>query len=209
MTTIDKLIPVKLYNKVEIDKQYIGKVISIPVLEAKDRTIICHNLPAKWSIYIREAINNYYKTVKSKSSQPESHTINICSFIFPGRPIEMKDGKTISKDKNGMLLLSVDREYSNRISKLQKMRKEIVDGRTKLIPIDYSVTVECVFNIKRTKKSPSLMQLVASTVDLMVRMKILKNDSCDIVSRTDGSRICYTDENEHTVITIKRTIGGQ
>lgn len=68
-------------------------------------------------------------------------------------------------------------------------------------PIDYPVTVRCVFYMK-TRRKVDKSNLEASIHDILVKYDILEDDNRDIVASTDGSRVYYDKENPRVEIEI-------
>jgi hypothetical protein len=115
----------------------------------------------------------------------------------------------ISTASDGSMSIGANKEYLKRVNKLKRMRSGIVKKDMNYLPFDRPVVVECIFyiNVKDSRKY-SLTDLVASTLDTLVQMRILKTDGHTVVARTDGSRILHTEETQRTQINIRRLQGG-
>ena len=68
-------------------------------------------------------------------------------------------------------------------------------------PIDYPVTVRCVFYMK-TRRKVDKSNLEASIHDILTKYGIIADDNRDIVASTDGSRVYYDKENPRVEIQI-------
>ena len=70
-------------------------------------------------------------------------------------------------------------------------------------PIDYPVTVRCIFYMK-TRRKVDKSNLEAAIHDILVKFGILADDNRDIVASTDGSRVYYDKNNPRVEIEISR-----
>lgn len=68
-------------------------------------------------------------------------------------------------------------------------------------PIDYPVTVTCLFYMP-TRRRVDLTNLLEAADDVLVRGGILADDHCGIVVSHDGSRVLYSKDNPRTEIYI-------
>lgn len=66
---------------------------------------------------------------------------------------------------------------------------------------DCPVNVECVYYMP-THRRVDLVNLLQSTMDILVKYGILKDDNCNIVASMDGSKVLYSKENPRTEIEI-------
>lgn len=69
-------------------------------------------------------------------------------------------------------------------------------------PIQYPVTVRCLFYMK-TRRKVDKSNLEAAAHDILVKYGILADDNRDIIASTDGSRVYYDKDNPRTEITIE------
>lgn len=200
--TIDTLIPVDLYNDVKVTGT--NKFKATPVLKANDGTIITQGLSESWLIYMKHAINNYRNIAK----QQQKESIDIVAITLPGTPMTRQDGNIVNQNDDGTFSLCPNREFTERYMYLKSQLKTITQLKEKHFPIKIPVIIECEFHVHKSNRHYNLAQYVSSTVELMVKLKLLKNDSSDVVARVDGSKICYTNDIEKTVVTIKKLTGG-
>lgn len=63
------------------------------------------------------------------------------------------------------------------------------------------VTVRCVYYMP-TKRKVDLLNLMASTHDILVKYEVLEDDNSSIVYSVDGSRVLYDKDNPRTEIEI-------
>ena len=68
-------------------------------------------------------------------------------------------------------------------------------------PIDYPVNVKCLFYMP-THRRVDGVNLLESTLDILVKSGVLADDNSNIVVSTDGSRVLYSKENPRTEIEI-------
>jgi Holliday junction resolvase RusA-like endonuclease len=68
-------------------------------------------------------------------------------------------------------------------------------------PIDYPVNVECKYYMP-TKRRVDLQNLLAATMDMLVKHKVLADDNRNIVYANDGSRVFYDKQFPRTEIVI-------
>jgi len=194
---LTKLIPVKLCNVIKDNKP-------IPTMYAQNGVIVSSGLPKQWLLYIRDAINNFYKRDKTFKIV-KSNTI--FDVKLPHRPLIREEGRTITKHEDGTYTLSANKDYTVRLMYMTKNKKILTKAITKFIPVTYPVIVDCQFYVKKRVKKPpyNLAGLLYSTIDILVRIGVLEFGNTDIVFSTDGSRVNYIETNdEHTLVTIRR-----
>lgn len=68
-------------------------------------------------------------------------------------------------------------------------------------PIDYPVTVQCIF-YRKDRVRCDLTNLLEAIDDILVKYKILADDNFNIIISHDGSRVCIDKENPRTEICI-------
>lgn len=67
--------------------------------------------------------------------------------------------------------------------------------------IDTPVNVQCVYYMP-TRRRVDLLNLMASTMDILVKAGVLADDNCRIVAAHDGSRVDHDKYNPRVEITI-------
>lgn len=68
-------------------------------------------------------------------------------------------------------------------------------------PIDYPVTVKCVYYMP-TKRKVDTANLNAAIHDILVKYGILADDNRDIIASTDGTRTYYSKTNPRAEVEI-------
>ena len=68
-------------------------------------------------------------------------------------------------------------------------------------PIDYPVTVRCIFYMP-TRRKVDKSNLEEAAHDVLVKYHVLADDNRDIIASTDGSRVFYDKDNPRTEIEI-------
>ena len=71
------------------------------------------------------------------------------------------------------------------------------------VPIDFPVTVSCVFYMP-TRRACDLTNLLEAIDDIMVKSGLLKDDNYNIIASHDGSRVLYDKANPHTEVIISK-----
>ena len=69
-------------------------------------------------------------------------------------------------------------------------------------PIDYPVQVKCVF-YRDSRRRCDLTNLLEAIDDILVKYKVLADDSFNIIYSHDGSRVLVDKEKPRTEITIE------
>ncbi len=116
-------------------------------------------------------------------------------IIIPITPVTKKTHQQIVKVK-GRLMVIPSKQY-----------REYEKACAEFIPqmpfnmFDCPVNVECVYYMP-TKRRVDLVNLEESTLDVLVKYGILKDDNCNIVASMDGSKVLYSKENPRTEIEI-------
>jgi len=70
-------------------------------------------------------------------------------------------------------------------------------------PIDYPITMKCVYYMP-TRRKCDLNNLLEATTDMLTHYGVILDDNYTIVSSHDGSRVYYDKENPRTEITITK-----
>ena len=71
----------------------------------------------------------------------------------------------------------------------------------RIVPIDIPVNVKCEYYMP-THRRVDLVNLLESTMDILVKYGVLADDNSNIVVGHDGSRVKYDKERPRTIITI-------
>jgi len=204
MPNIEGLTPLQVLTKYVADTNVIGKLIPKHVLMSDNKEIISENIPLTWMKYIKSAVNIYEPDnlfVKKKISQSRK---TICTFKITGEPVPMSIGKTIVYDADsGNYSLTTGKDYRNRISKVMKIKPEVryLVGKK---PIDFPVSIQCQFYLKEQSVKFHLPEIISATLDLCVRLGILKTATLNVVESIDGSEVKYILGEPYTQVTIRR-----
>lgn len=70
-------------------------------------------------------------------------------------------------------------------------------------PIDYPITMKCIYYMP-TRRKCDLNNLLEATTDMLTHYGVILDDNYTIVSSHDGSRVYYDKENPRTEITITK-----
>jgi len=204
MPKIEGLTPLQVLTRYVTDQNVVGKLVPRHVLMSDSKEIISENIPLTWMRYIKSAVNIYEPDnvfVKKKISQARK---TICTFKIPGEPAPMSIGKTIVYDADsGNYSLTTGKEYRNRINKVMKIKPEVryLVGKK---AIDFPVSVQCQFYLKEQSVKFQLPEIISATLDLCVRLGILKTANLNVVESIDGSEVKYILGEPYTQVTIRR-----
>lgn len=70
-------------------------------------------------------------------------------------------------------------------------------------PIDYPITMKCIYYMP-TRRKCDLNNLLEATTDMLTHYGVILDDNYTIVSSHDGSRVYYDKENPRTEIIITK-----
>lgn len=70
-------------------------------------------------------------------------------------------------------------------------------------PIDYPITMKCIYYMP-TRRKCDLNNLLEATTDMLTHYGVILDDNYTIISSHDGSRVYYDKENPRTEITITK-----
>lgn len=82
----------------------------------------------------------------------------------------------------------------------------LLEGELPPSPIDYPVNIDATY-YRATRRRCDLVNLHQAMCDLLVHLKVLKDDCFAIVAGLDGSRVKIDKEHPRTEITITRMEG--
>lgn len=117
-------------------------------------------------------------------------------IIIPLAPITKKNSQRIivnSKTHKPMILPS--KQYTQYVRDCQYFI------RPPKKPIDKPVNVKAIYYMP-TRRKVDLTNLHEALHDILVAYGVLKDDNCNIIASTDGSRVRYDKENPRTEIEI-------
>lgn len=207
MSNLSNLIPCKAYNKIEVDRNYVGKTILVPIIEAKDGTIICKGLAENHTKYICNAINNYHKKETAKPIAMITRAKEIAQLVIPGKPLPIEYTKAIKQQADGTFILCTGQEYLKRQKFISKNRDKILQGREHIFPIVFPVEVSFTFHLHEDlKMAHGLSGLIESGLDTLARLKVIKNKTPRIVAKIGSCRVEWTKNTEYTEVTINSIV---
>lgn len=199
------LVPLRIFSKLVAVPNTIGILRKENILATLDNVKICEDIPEDWMNYICEAVNNYAEIETYKTKAEEISKGLICTLNVAGQPIPIEYGKQIVQDAQGNFSMSSTREYAKRIREVRRSSKTFAHLIPRK-PVDYQVHVKCTFFMNKTNAKPCLPELIIATLDQLVRLKVIKNISNEVVASTDGSKITYVLNAPYTVIEIRKMI---
>ena len=116
-------------------------------------------------------------------------------LILRGQPITKKNHSQIVRAGNRHMVIpspqyrAYERECLSQIPNKHKQR------------IDMPVNVQCIYYMP-TRRRVDLLNLMASTMDILVKAEVLADDNCRIVCSHDGSRVDHDKNNPRVEIVI-------
>ena len=117
------------------------------------------------------------------------------TFTIPGNPVTKKNHQQILKTRDGRSFVAPSAQY--------KAYEEQSGWFVPAKNIDAPVNVKCLYFME-TKRRVDLVNLLESTMDILVKYGCLKDDDSKIVQGHDGSRVLLDRENPRVEITITR-----
>lgn len=115
------------------------------------------------------------------------------NILIPLAPTTKKNHQQIVKAKGRYMVIPS--------SQYKKYEKECGQYMPQIEPIDQPCNVECIYYMP-THRRVDLSNLLACTLDVLVKYKVLEDDNSNIVASMDGSRVFYDKESPRTVIKI-------
>ncbi len=121
--------------------------------------------------------------------------MNGVNFTIPGNPVTKKNHQRILKTRDGRSFVAPSSQY-----------KAYEEQSGWFVPpknIDAPVNVKCLYFME-TKRRVDLVNLLESTMDILVKYGCLKDDDSKIVQGHDGSRVLLDRENPRVEVTITK-----
>lgn len=203
MNKPDGLTPTRVVSKVIAVPGTIGKTKREDLLISGSGKVIAQDIPTDWINYIHSAVNNYDDMQAYDNGTKTVSDQLITSFRLEGKPVAKASGKQVGRDQDGNYVMSASPDYARRIREVKRNRPHVRYGRTQK-PIDIPVHVQCVFYLNKSNGKICVPEMVASTLDLLVKLGIIKSDTNDIVASTDGSHSRYILNEPYTMVTIRK-----
>ena len=120
----------------------------------------------------------------------------VCKFTVPVAPITKKNSQRIVKIGNRPCIMPSEKYKEYESAALWFIPKRGV-------PIDFPVTVSCVFYMP-TRRACDLTNLLEAIDDVMVKSGLLKDDNYNIIASHDLSRVQYDKANPRTEVIISK-----
>ena len=118
-------------------------------------------------------------------------------YLIPGNPVSKKNSQRIATNKKtGKPFILQSKNYND----FETAAAYFLQPKPKK-PIDYPVTVRCIFYMQ-TRRKVDKSNLEAAIHDILTKYDIIDDDNRDIVASTDGSRVYYDKENPRVEIEI-------
>lgn len=111
----------------------------------------------------------------------------ICIMTLPGNPVTKKNSQRILKNgRTGAHFVAPSSNfvYYQNCCLIYLRRCSGIPEK----PIDYKVNVRCLYFME-TRHRVDLLNLLESTMDILVKARILADDNSTIVAGHDGSRV--------------------
>ena len=201
------LLPVQIKNMGKFTVED-GNIVERCSIIAKDGTIICQGISEERAEYLEKLINMKeleYDVVRRAINQDRDKLRIVAEFKLPKQPIQRRNSRTVTERGDGVFTFEPTREYSDRRRDLFKIIAPSVKKYRSKYPIKTLVEVEFVFYINKGKGDKySLIELIATALEHMKDLRIIKDDTDKIISSTNNSRICYTEQEPYTHIIIKK-----
>ena len=118
-------------------------------------------------------------------------------YLIPGNPVSKKNSQRIVTNKaTGKPRIIQSKVYND----FETAASYFLQPKPKK-PIDYPVTVRCIFYMQ-TRRKVDKSNLEAAIHDILTKYGIIDDDNRDIVASTDGSRVYYDKTNPRVEIEI-------
>lgn len=200
------LLPVQIKNMGKFTVED-GNIVERCSLIAKDGTVICPSISEERAEYLEKLINMKeleYDVVRRAIEKDRDSLRIIAEFKLPKQPIQRRDSRMVTEKGDGIFVFEPTLEYSERRRMLFRTVAPIIKKYRSKYPIKIPVEVEFVFYINKTKGVKySLIELIATAIEHMVDLKIIKDSTDAIILSTNNSRICYTETEPYTHIVIR------
>ena len=119
------------------------------------------------------------------------------TYLIPGAPISKKNHQRIVTNRiTGKPFIIQSPQYEV----YEQTASYFLRPKPKK-PIDYPVTVRCIFYMP-TRRKVDKSNLEAAAHDVLVKYGVLADDNRDVIASTDGSRVLYDKDNPRTEIEI-------
>lgn len=118
-------------------------------------------------------------------------------YLIPGPPISKKNSpRIVTNHKTGKPFILPSKNYTD----FEAAAAYFLQPKPPN-PIDYPVTVRCIFYMP-TRRKVDKSNLEEAIHDILTKYDIIADDNRDIVASTDGSRVYYDKANPRVEIEI-------
>ena len=206
---ISDIIPTRVDERIDAVKGYVGKVTRTFALKDKFGNILMESAFLNIIIYIRNAVNNYYRTAEYQKQNAPTEVSNLLYvFTLPGRPMQKSEKKKVTQTESGNLLLCENKAYTERVRYLNTQLNKIINKKCGPIPIKCRVNAECVFYVKTetSKDRYSLMYYIVTCIETLYKLKLISSIGANVIASTDKSRIVFVkkEDEQKTVVFIRK-----
>lgn len=118
-------------------------------------------------------------------------------MTIPGTPRTKKNSPVMVKGRSLILPSQAYRDYERDTAHFWRREAAILMGQ----PLSGRYNVKCVYFMP-TRRRVDMVNLLESSLDLMVKYGILADDNSGIVCGHDGSRVEYDKDNPRVEVTI-------
>lgn len=169
-------------------------------VERNDGKPLTYPIPFKWAQLIAMQIN---RSFSAQTTKRHGDVFLLGTLRIEGNPVEEQKAPIVAPDKDGMLVLGENPEYSESIRKAYIKGEELFMGRAATLPIKHKIIVCCEFHIK-SKKRYTLPLCQAWALDALHRLNIIRSKTSEQVVSMDGSKIIRDRQNKspYAIVTI-------
>lgn len=177
----------------------VGKFrVRYQLVNQQGTVISADDVKEDWLIYIAACVN-----ATPDINATGSDAAQVMRLVIPGEHLTNRDSRQIETLPDGRLGLTKTKAYAKKLRSILSQKHTIISDERNL-PIGYPVSVKCMFYVKDNRRSFVLPEMVATMLDILVKMNVLDNAKTDIVRDTNGSRIVETSGDCTTVVYIYR-----
>ena len=124
-------------------------------------------------------------------------------ITIPLNPVTKKNQQQIFKNsRTGKPFITQSKRYKEYEKNCLELLKWLYRGKT----IDYPVNIKAIY-YRKTKHTVDISNLHSAMNDVLVKAKVIEDDSYKIVVGLDGSRVRFDRDNPRTEIEITRVDG--
>jgi len=195
-----RLIPVRFrmkYSRNKANPYYLDKRCFV---ERNDGKPLTYPIPFTWAHLIATQIN---RSFSAQTTAKHGKVILLGTLRIEGNPVEEKSAPIVAEDRNGILVLGENPEYTESITSAAIKGEELFMSRITALPIEHKVIICCEFHIN-SKKRYTLPLCQAWALDVLHRLNIIRSKTSEQVVSMDGSKILRDRKRKepYVIITI-------